>query len=161
MSLQSIEAVWKATKDPVFSGSKDLISCDGIFDTEKKKNLKGLTLYCINPEGYRLKGNMEEDEAVNFNMVVERCKATTDPKKTCKSPEDIDDFIDHLIIGQVTEEKKIQINNHDINPPLLEFVDYRETQLDSNSTFTMIINLRLNTYELNDNPMTFLYPPPS
>jgi len=39
VSLQSIEAVWKATKDPVFSGSKDLISCDGIFDIEKRKNL--------------------------------------------------------------------------------------------------------------------------
>jgi len=61
--------------------------------------MKTLTKYCVDPKaGYRLKGNLEVDESVGFNIQVVRCKGTN-----CKGPSDITDFIDLLIVGQAEQ----------------------------------------------------------
>ena len=48
-----------------------------------------------------------------------------------------------------------------MKPPLLETLEYKQWQLDANNKQFNTLNLARNTYELNDNPFTFLYPDPT
>ena len=70
--------------------------------------MKGQTNYCVDPKaGYRLRSNLEFDESINFNIQILRCKTSSDSDKKCKSEIEISHFIDHLIVGQAEQEKKI------------------------------------------------------
>ena len=58
--------------------------------------MKIYTKHCVDPEaGYKLHGNMQYGDAINFNIEIIRCK----DRKDCKGPKEIDDFINHLIVG--------------------------------------------------------------
>lgn len=97
--------------------------------------MKGKTTYCVDPKaGYRLKSNLEFDASINFNVQIVRCK-TSLTQKECKTETQINDFIDHLIVGQVEQEKKIQIDDHSVSPPLIDHIKFKEHQLDYKSIF--------------------------
>lgn len=69
VTLESVEATLKAGEQPKFSNRKKLIDCKGILDTERFKNMKPLNNHCIDPKAdYQLKGNLDDDESVNFNI---------------------------------------------------------------------------------------------
>jgi hypothetical protein len=90
---------------------------------------------------------------------IQRCKKTA--TQDCKDPKDISDFIDNIVGYSLNQQKVIQINNYDINPPLLDQMDWDVYQLSSDKKETQIFSVTKNSYELNDNPFTFLAPPPS
>jgi hypothetical protein len=98
---------------------------------------------------------LEFEESINFNIQIFRCDEAGSTLK-CKDKDEISDFIDHLIVGQAEQEKKIQIDNHDASPPLIDHLKFKEVQLESKSVFRNYMYLNLNRFELNDNPMTFL-----
>ena len=88
--------------------------------------MKGLTNYCIDPKaGYRLNGNLEVDDSINFNIQIVRCDKTGSTQK-CKTKNEISNFIDTLIVGQAEQEKKIQIDNHAASPPLIDNLKFKE-----------------------------------
>jgi len=74
---------------------------------------------CIDPaDNYELFGNFNYISAKTIKIDINRCKPSS--TQTCKSNDEIDDFINYLNVRTFNIHNEVQLMNYNIDVPLVK-----------------------------------------